>query len=486
MVRVVSGAVNPPTTADFSRLTAQERARGVRLACQLRLSGDAEVVLEDPAPPSPWRSIPEGELAPPAGSAPSLERHLLGVAVDLGTTHLRVSLWDRRSGRRLAARHGPNPQAPFGADVLNRLGASREPAKAAELALLARGAIVAAVHDMLARDVGEEAAASAIGRILVVGNTAMLALLTGEGGEALLSPDNWERVVDCRPADAVRFAGPWGFAHAEVVVAPPVGGFIGSDLAADLLATHLVEEAGAALLVDLGTNTEVALWDGRVLRVTSVPGGPAFEGGVSRGMPAEPGAVFRVTRATPPGTGLVCHVLGGGPARGFCGTGLLDAVALMREAGVLKASGRFAVPVGSEGYLVDPSQPRTAVCGRDVDALQRAKAALAAAADVLLEEAGAGWRDVERLWVCGAFGSGLDVDHAKRLGLLPPASAERIHLFGGAALAGCEHALLSADPVVQLARATPSPRAINMSLVEAYGERFIQHLRLEPMAPRET
>lgn len=482
VVRLVSGAANPPTVADHRRLTAAERAEGQRLACQLRLAGDAEIWLAAPAPPSPWRSIPAEELAPVAGAQPALRGPALGVAVDLGTTHLRVALWDRRAGRRLAARQGTNPQATFGADVLNRLGAAgASPARARELSTLPRSAILDAVRDMLARDLGEEASGLAeVGRVAVVGNTAMLALLSGQGGPALLAPESWQRPVDCRPEDPAAWRAEWGLPHAELLLSPPIGGFVGSDLAAGLLATGLTATPAPALLLDLGTNTEIALWDGRVLRVTSVPGGPAFEGGTRRGMPAGPGAIFRVARA---GDGtLDCRVVGGGEPRGFCGSGLVDAIALLLAAGQLRPSGRFAVPPGGEGLSLRAGDVRTALSGSDVDAFQRAKAATAAAAAVLLAEAGLGWRDLSRLWVCGAFGQTLDVGHAQALGLLPALPPDRIGLFGGAALAGCERALLAEDAAGLLAGAASGALAVNMSLVERYDDLFIRHLRLGPVS----
>lgn len=475
VVRLVSGAVTPPTVADCVRFSPGERASGQRLACQMKLMGDAEIWIQAPAPPSPWQSIPAEDLSVVEG-AQRTQEHPLGIAIDLGTTRLRVALWDCRSGRRLAARHGANPQGAFGADVLNRLEAARSnPERRRELARLARAAVLEAVRDMLARDLGEGASGiQAIGPVLVVGNTAMLALLSGRGAVELLAPENWQRPVDCRPEDLSAWTAEWGLPGAELLLAPPLGGFVGSDLAADLLATRLVRTAGAALLLDLGTNTEIALWDGRALRVSSVPGGPAFEGGGRSGMPAEPGAVFRVVRES---GGFSCRVIGGGEPRGICGSGLVDAIALLLDTGYLKPSGRFATS-GSEGFQLRPPDPRTSISRSDVDAFQRAKAATAAGAEVLLSGAGLRWSDLARLCVCGAFGRTLDIRHAQALGLLPPVPPDRVELHGGAALAGCESALLSADPLGLLADAAPEPLAVNLALVEAYGDLFIRHLRL--------
>lgn len=476
-VRLVTGRTNPPAIAEYQKLTAEERAAGLRLACQLRLTGDAEILLEHPAPPSAWKSIAAEDLLAIDACRPDLQDHIYGVAVDLGTTHIRVSLWDRRRGQRIATRRGPNPQAGFGADVLNRLTAARLPDHARALAELARNAVIDAVHDMLARDVGEVTPMLAeIGHVVIAGNTAMLALLTGRGGEALLDPENWQRAIDCQPGQATPWHAGWHMPNAHIEVLPPVAGFVGSDLLADLVATDIAGGPAGALLIDVGTNTEIALWDGETVHVTSVPGGPAFEsGGVGFGMPAEPGAICAVRRA---GTGFELDVIGGGTARGFCGSGLLDAVAVMLEAGILKPSGRFATPCGAEGYRLDPANPRTAITGNAVDAFQRAKAATAAAIAVLLAEAGLRPSQIGQLVVCGAFGRHLNVAHARRTGLLSPLPAAATRLLADATLGGCETLLLTREPKRSLVELARRLRLVNVTLVIWYEDRYIEELRL--------
>lgn len=481
VVRLIGGDVSPPTVAEYMKLSPEERAAGARLACQLRLRGDAEVLVDQPAPPSQWRSIVAENLVPEAVCRADLPAHRLGVAVDLGTTHIRVALWDRQRGKRIATRVGPNPQSAFGADVLNRLAAAlASPTRADELAKLARHAIVQAIRDILARDVGEVTPMLAeIGQLIVVGNSAMLALLTGRGGEALLDPANWQRPIDYQPADPDAWRELWYLPHAEILLPAPVAGFVGSDLTADLVATDLTGGPDGSLLLDVGTNTEIALWDGRHLHVTSAPGGPAFEGvGIRHGMPAEPGAIHGVR---PVGDGYACATVADRPARGYCGSGLVDAIALLLANGTLKPSGRFAISPGPEGYRLDPDNPRTAITGLDVDAFQRAKAATGAAMAQLLAQAGMGWSDLRRLCVCGAFGHTLQVGHAQALGLLPPIDPGLIELHADASLAGCETALLSVEGARRFAALAPTMNLINLTLVAGYEDRYIDHLRLRPI-----
>lgn len=504
VVRWLEGDVNPPTPAEYQTLSTAQRAQGWRLACQLRPRGATTIRLDHPARPSHWHSIPVENLVPWSAAITGLEQHRYGVAVDLGTSHIRVALWDRRHGRRIAARCGPNPQQAYGADVLNRLSAAvADPARAGEMARLARDAIMQALRDMLVRDVGEVHAASAeIGQVLVVGNTAMLALLTGHGAETLLDPANWQRSVDCQPRDVLAWQAQWPLPHAAVRVLNAVAGFVGSDLVADVIATRLTEGPSGALLLDLGTNTEIALWDGCTLHVSSVPGGSAFEGsGIRHGMAAEPGAIFRVRPTLGQEAGFACEVIGGGPALGLCGSGLTDAIAVLLEAGLLKPSGRFTQAQGAvdglasrsnrtlsllpgEGharYALLPDNPLTSIDGGDVDAFQRAKAATAAAMATLLGLAGMAWSDIRRLCVCGAFGRTLDVGHAQRVGLLPALDRTCIELYADTALAGCERALLSADGEQLFAASTAKMQLVNLAYVAGYEDRYIDYLRLCPI-----
>ena len=246
---------------------------------------------------------------------------------------------------------------------------------------------------------------------------------------------------------------------------------------ADLLSTRLTEGPPGSLLLDVGTNTELALWDGTRLHVTAVPGGPAFEGaGLRNGMAAEAGAICRVK------ADMQFNTVAGAPVRGFCGSGLVDAVAMLLATGQIKPSGRFAAPPGSDGYRLDPANPRTALFSQDIDIFQRAKAATAAAMMTLLHNAGMDWSDVSRLCVCGAFGRRLSIAHAQAVGLLPPLDPERIELFAEASLAGAEMGLLNHEVASSFAFLHDRVEVINLAQAPGYEDRYIDHLRLQPMS----
>lgn len=480
-VRWLAGEGGDITAAERLQL-GDGAAGGLRLACQCRPAGDATLEILNPAAPSGWRTPPPGLLAgvppsltfdrpPPAGIP-----HALGAAVDLGTSHLTVAVCDLASGRPLALRFGRNPQAGHGADVVSRLLAAREPAVAQRLAGLAREAIGAALADAATREGMDP---RRIGRVVIVGNTAMLALLANRNHGRLLEPAQWTAPLDCAPTDSGRWPRDWGIApEAEVEVVAPLAGFVGSDLLAGLIAGGLVEGAAPALLVDFGTNSEVALWTGDSLWITATAGGPAFETGAGRcGMPAEAGAVYRVAfdAAGQP----ACAILGDDRARGLCGSGLVDLVAGLRRAGVLTAAGKFAG--GGDAYALAVDGQALQLGWRDVDALQRAKGAIGAGIAVLCAEAGIAPGDLRRVVAAGLFGRYLDVANARAIGLLPDVAAERIELAGNTALAGAQALLLSRRAGAAVETARSAARFVNLARAPDFEDSFLEHLYLRPM-----
>ncbi|MBF0423013.1 MAG: DUF4445 domain-containing protein [Magnetococcales bacterium] len=478
VVKLVQGKANPLTTVEYLKILPENRDRGERLACQLRPMDHCVVQIDCPAPPFPWHSIPSEKLIQLSQGIHDLKEPIYGLAVDLGTTHIRISLLDRQSGRRIGTRIGANPQGVFGSDVLNRLDASRR--HGAALEKLALDSVLMALKDILVRDVGEVSAMlPKIGQVLISGNTAMLTLLTGQGVETLLDPTHWQKRIVCRPGSQDSWRQAWSMPNAQFLLPDPVGGFVGSDLVADLIAVDLIAGPTGSMLLDIGTNTEMALWDGKALHVTSVPGGPAFEGmGLKNGMPAENGAIYRVTLTGDP---IAFQVIGNGSPLGFCGSGLVDIVAVLLSQGILKSSGRFNKLNQTEGFPLIPSDPRTVVTGRDIDTFQRAKAAMAAAMETLLMEAGMAWEDLTRLVICGAFGKMLNFRHAVEVGLLPELKKGRYEMFEHGVLAGCECVLLHPDGLKLFESTSDLITLVNLSMVPDYEKRYIDHLRLRPI-----
>ncbi len=483
-VRIIAGEVGAPTPNERVHLDESELSRGMRLACQLIPTHDLRVEILSPAPRSVWRSLPGGERprrdvhqGQGQGLLPRVHRPL-GAAVDLGTTHLSLSLHDLASGRRLAGCYGLNPQMSVGSEIITRLMAAAEsPERAQALSQQVVDAIGEGLWDIAAR---EGLDLRRLVRLALVGNTAMLALLAGRNADLLLQPSHWMSAIDCRAHRQSAWAHAWGIhPQARIEVMPPLGGFVGSDLLAGVMTTGLTASAASGLFIDFGTNSEIALWDGHELWVTAAAGGPAFEGsGMHSGLPAEPGAIHRVEARD---RRLEYAVIGGCAPRGLCGSGLVDLVAELVGSGELDARGRLAPTIPSEGFPLARGERDIRLTNGDVDLFQRAKAAVGAGIQILLAMADRRDADLERLCVAGAFGSALNIRHAQAIGLLPSIDPARIEPWGNTALAGCEDALQSTLVVERLERLGTRAKLINLSQCPDFDERFLENLYLQPL-----
>lgn len=484
LIQTISGDFNPPTLAERQKILPEDLNNGMRLSCQLYARSDGQLYLEHPAPQSDWRSLDTARLYK-AALNPAIIESVYGVAVDLGTTHIRLSLWNRQSGRRLGSRFSINPQVAYGADVLTRLEADRlDGPNIHRIGLQARIAIIDGIRDILSRDMGEiTPILAALGKVLIVGNTAMLTLICGNNNGSLYQTENWQQPIECLANDVDEWRRIWRTPQADIVLVQPLAGFIGSDLLAALLATAICEQPKPMLLADFGTNTEIALWDGATLWATSVPGGPAFEGmGMRNGLMAETGAICKVSKSNDT---WELKTIGEAPARGYCASGFIDAVARLLAENRLKPSGRFTEPQASGAYYLNPANPHTAIFASDVDVFQRAKASTAAAMAQLLALAGLTVKDLETLWICGSFGQHLDLQSAFRVGLLPVIDPQRVRLLANASLAGCEKLMLNPEGNTLLANVVERARVINFAGDAEYENCFIDHLRLTPMLGRD-
>lgn len=517
-LQVNSDEPGDPTLAEHFHLSPDQIASGVRLACQVRPEGNLEVLILNPTPASSWKTITSASRgyvhfdAFPAISSPFelLEgsKHPYGVAVDLGTTHISLSLYDLSTGKWFTGRHGLNPQVEYGTDVMTRLMAaceSRELAQAMRVQVI--DAIGGALVDVATREgIGTEQ----VVKVVLVGNTAMLSLFSGRNANLLLQPAHWMSPIDCLPENSEELLQSWGIHPKAVIeILPPLAGFVGSDLLAGALATKLIDHGPGSLLIDFGTNSEIALWDGEALWVTSAAGGPAFEGcGISCGVPAESGAICRVlgrngheegsengrdfgeTRGSfetgsaahsPIHLSLAFDTIDGENPTGVCGSGIVDLIACLVESGKLTKTGRFAPDVPKDGIVFLDGGHKLILTRRDVDIFQRAKGAINAAVRELLSKARMRCADLRHVYVGGAFGHFLNRTNAIRIGLLPSVSSESIHLCGNTALAGCEYHLMSPDSVELLKKITARASIINLAQSTDFEDLFLEGLYLAPL-----
>jgi uncharacterized 2Fe-2S/4Fe-4S cluster protein (DUF4445 family) len=407
----------------------------------------------------------------------------LGLAVDLGTTNVAGFLVDLRTGARLASLGIENPQSMWGADLISRINyAIRDAAAAAEL----RAAAVAAI-DVLAADLCRAVGATRaeVVDVAICGNTAMHHLLLGLPVRQL---GRAPFVAAVRASDDVR-ARDLGLnvaAGACVHFSPNVGGFVGGDHVTALLATEeRWQGVRTALVMDIGTNTEISLiHDGRFLSA-SCPSGPALEGGhISCGMRAAEGAIERVSLRD---GRIAVRTIGEEEPVGLCGSGVLDTLRVLLEAGIVDVRGRIGTGhpdvVEADGTRDVLLAPGVHFTQHDVRAVQLAKAAIRVGVELLADEAGLREADIERFIIAGAFGAYIDVASGVTIGLFPDLPRERFEQVGNAAGVGVRRMLASRRARARAAELARACRYVELSSRSDFQRRFLHQIGF-PRWPR--
>jgi len=404
-------------------LSKKELEAGWRLACRARVDGPLTLKVEQHATPI-LADQSELHFEPQWG---------FGLAVDVGTTTLVAQLVDLESGRVLASHTALNPQGTHGSDVMTRLQYALDEVRRKELSTLIRTEVERLIAECI-RTAGVRT--EAVNQVVCVGNTVMHHLFSE------LEPQALSRVPFESSKSGLQ---QWGAAELDwdigrditVRFLPCLGGFVGSDILAGILSTRIHEDRALSVLVDLGTNGEIVIGNSERLLCASTAAGPAFEaGGIRQGMRATRGAIDQVRIDS---NKFHCHVVGGGEARGICGSGLVDAIACGLDSGRIESSGRLCD--GQKSLDLTDSVELTQA---DIRQLQLAKAAIAAGIRILLGRLGKSERDVERLFLAGAFGNYVNRASAERIGLIPE-SSQVPDAIGNAALRGAKLALFCGE-----------------------------------------
>jgi uncharacterized 2Fe-2S/4Fe-4S cluster protein (DUF4445 family) len=414
-----------------------------------------------------------------------------GAAFDVGTTTVVGALVDLTTGDEVAVESRMNAQVRFGDDVLSRIQQAGDEGRLEAL----RSAIAETVSEMLGALCEQSGVPRArIYEITFSGNTTMQHLLCGIDpsqlgrvpfvpafGRALIVPAR-ELGIEIHP-------------RGQAAIFPVIGGFVGGDTVAGMLATRLAEQDAAALMVDIGTNGEIVLACGEDVSAASTAAGPAFEGArISCGMRATTGAIEKIVFDGD----VRWSVIGAAEPVGLCGSALVDLAAELLRSGIVTSGGRMLPPeelpaslpdalrrrvsVGDGGQplfrLVRPAgegSPGVALTQKDVRELQLATGAIRAGIHVLLEQAGLGIGDLELVLVAGGFGSFIRRSNAQRIGLLPPGiDHRRIHYVGNVSLRGAKWALVSTKARRRAEELARLVRHVQLSQDPAFQEAFAE------------
>ena len=451
------GALSRPDAAEREALSESELAEGIRLACCARIAGDVQVRTDvSRAASRICVEGVEGEFVPD----PLYRR--LGAAVDIGTTTLAAQLYGPAG--LLASAAAPNPQRSFGADVISRVGRSMA-GDAPALAACVREGIADLLRQMAAQAgrTPEE-----IDYVVITGNTAMLHLFAGVDASPLAAAPFQPKELFGRTVEAASLDLPCA-PGAEAYLTRCMSAFVGGDITTALLASGICRRQETAMLADIGTNGEIALWHQGRLSCCSTAAGPAFEGAnISQGMQGAPGAI---DHAWVRGGELMLHTIGEAPAVGICGSGVADVLAALLLMGKVDETGLLG-----DGEDAWPLTDRVSFTQEDVRQVQLAKSAVCAGIETLLDHGQLAAEDIRELAVAGGFGSYLDLRSAAAIGLIPAALAARSRVLGNAALSGAAMILQSGGLAAESEALAARAETVDLSTSPVFMDQYIEHM----------
>ena len=412
----------------------------------------------------------------------------LAFAIDVGTTTVVIKAVDTGTGEEVGVRAFVNPQRIYGADVLSRIN------NAMDDAALLSGIITKKIDLAIEELMKGEAAGFEPEKVVIAGNTTMTYLLLNRRCRSLgLVPFEPEYAID----SVYMYKEVFGkeTLSCPVLIYPYISAFVGGDIVSGLVNIERHLETGndpSYMLIDMGTNGELAFRSGARLMTTSTAAGPALEGGnIFCGMSGLPGAIYEARHE---GHGeFTCKTIGDKPALGICGSGVISLMAALLDSGLVTESGAFSEEADSisEAPVTSSEQKQIVIAERagdgsgggkrvvftqkDVREFQLAKGAVRAGLDILTEEMG---ELPKTLYLAGGFGQNIDIESAFRTGLIPRSLKGRIRFAGNTSLGGCIDACLegkAAGPLPSL-DIISAAREINLGSHKSFNDKFMEKM----------
>ncbi len=477
-VKVLDGILEAGSQ-DKKVFDEEELCQGLRLACKAypKMSctielvsgaeaGDYEIIAGDIPGKTDQSTVSKDKTVNRRGksSAHLLTTAAYMIAIDLGTTTLAFRLMEKVSGRQLGTFTAMNPQRAYGADVITRIKASadgkKDELKASIREELSQGIKTLTEHQGI--DL------SRISRIAIAGNTTMVHLLLGYDCSSLgvypFTPVNIG-IVTTGTKELFDLSE-----NIPVIILPGISAFVGGDITAGLLACGFDRSERLSLLVDLGTNGEMALGNRDQLLVTSTAAGPAFEGGnISCGVGSIPGAITHVTIAS-----SVCRyeTIGGKSPVGICGTGVIELVSELLQNGLLDKTGLLTEPLFEKGYRIE----QLVFTQKDVRELQLAKAAVRAGIEILVRRYGITYDEIDQVYLAGGFGYQMNIEKAIHIGLLPEELQGKMEAVGNSSLSGAIDYLTDGTAEDRMKQILTTAREQHLSNDKDFNDLYIEHM----------
>lgn len=477
-IKVIKGKFLPIQLSERKLLSSKELSKNIRLACCLYPISDCVILLE---------TVKENREKEPIHKVIFHKDIIYGIAVDIGTTSMAAQLWDLSNGVCLMNTSKRNPQCRIGADIISRISycLEKEEERIGQLQQMLFNAINEMISDFI-----QDNSKEYIKKVVIVGNTAMSHMLQGLSVKGLsrypikLLP-NKDTIVFNK---VLRISE-----EAEVIILPNMGGYVGSDIMADILLEKLYCRRGNYILVDIGTNGEIVLSKNNKIYITSAAAGPTFEGyAIKCGMRAEIGAIHKVKLK---GKEIQFSVIGNVSPVGFCGSGLIDAIAVLRKLGIIEESGRIITREEAKELYIEESiifnilekEERAylfysdlnidiILTQEDIRQFQLAKAAIFAGIHILLQKAEISLENVDQLIITGAFGNFITIESAQLIGLLPDILPYKVVSIENGALLGAAKVLVDNSLVKIASHIIDAVTVVELSNTEQFNLDYMKSI----------
>jgi len=410
------------------------------------------------------------------------------IAVDIGTTTVYGQLIDLRTGNVLAQQGEFNGQISYGEDVITRIMYAEKPGgleKLQEVVVKTINTVIGKIIKRAEIDRGQ------VSSITLAGNTTMTQLLLKVTPRYIRRSPYVPASTLYPPIHASRLGIELGD-HVTALVYPAVSSYVGGDIVAGVMGSGMYRTDKLTLFMDIGTNAEIVVGNKEWLACTACSAGPAFEGGgIQFGMRAAKGAIedFSIDPVTFEPMNIT---VGNVRPKGICGSGLIIMVAALLEAGVIDSQGKFNrnlktpriretegiweyVPAWKEDTQIDRDVVLTEV---DIENLIRAKGAIYAGCQTLLEEVGMKLGDVEQIILAGGFGSYIDLEKAMTIGLLPETDPDKVTFIGNGSLMGAKMSSLTNRIRKDVVEVTRKMTNFELSEVPSYMDHYVAALFL--------
>lgn len=453
-----------PTKEDENFFTEEEVANGWRLACKAIIQRECVVSIEMSGEE---KYAVVTEYASERKPQQSAEKSYYGIAVDIGTTTIAMQLLELHSKTIEDTYTAINRQRSYGADVISRIQASNE-GKKEKLRQSILEDLEQGIEELHSRN------HVTVKEIGISGNTTMISLLMGYSCEGLgaypFTPVN----IDAVEADYFTIFG--NHRHTcKLRILPGISAFVGGDITAGLLACGFDRKEKVSILVDLGTNGEMAIGNQDKIFVTSTAAGPAFEGGnIICGTGSIPGAISHVTYKN---NGFELETIGKQEASGICGTGVIDITYELLKQKLIDETGLLNDKFFEDGILLAKSkESEIRFYQKDIREIQLAKAAIRAGLETLLVNYGVGYDEIDDIYIAGGFGYKMDIDKAIGIGLFPKACKNKLKAIGNSSLKGNLIYLTEKDAKERMRKITQLSEEVSLAASSTFYELYLQHM----------